>query len=89
MHKRVAELKQHYDQRLNEVLNILNKGRMSAYQVASQITWDLTYAAWEQFPLEQRWFATGEAISHLEHLRLKNRVRRFQNQEKLLFELIA
>ncbi|TEB12946.1 MBL fold metallo-hydrolase [Pelotomaculum propionicicum] len=89
VHKRVAELKQHYDQRLNEVLNILNKGRMSAYQVASQITWDLTYAAWEQFPLEQRWFATGEAISHLEHLRLKNRVRRFQNQEKLLFELIA
>jgi glyoxylase-like metal-dependent hydrolase (beta-lactamase superfamily II) len=87
--KRIAELKQHYENRLNEVLNVLNNGRMSAYQVASQITWDLTYTSWEQFPLEQKWFATGEAISHLEHLRQMNKVRRFQNKENLLFELIA
>lgn len=87
--KRIAELKQHYENRLNEVLSVLNNGRMSAYQVASQITWDLTYNSWEQFPLEQKWFATGEAISHLEHLRQMNKVRRFQNKENLLFELIA
>ena len=82
-------MKIHYQNRLDEVLNVLNKGRMSAYQVASQITWDLTYNSWEQFPLEQKWFATGEAISHLEHLRQMNKVRRFQNKENLLFELIA
>lgn len=87
--KRVAELKRHYHNRLNEVLNVLSNGRMSAYQVASQIAWDLTYTSWEQFPAEQKWFATGEAISHLEHLRQTNKVRRLQNKENLLFERIA
>lgn len=88
VHKRVAELKQHHENRLNEVLNVLNNGGMSAYQVAGQITWDLTYASWEQFPMEQKWFATGEAVSHLEHLRQINKVRRFKNEGILLFERV-
>lgn len=86
VHKRIAELKRHYEKRLHEVLTVLGDDVMTAYQVASGITWDLTYTSWDQFPLEQMWFATGEAISHLEHLRHQNKVRRLDCEGTLLFE---
>lgn len=88
VHKRIAELKRHYDNRLHEVLTVLGDEVMTAYRVASGITWDLTYTSWDQFPLEQMWFATGEAISHLEHLRQQNKVRRFECEGTLLFERV-
>lgn len=64
VHRRIAELKKHHDDRLNEVLRILRKGPANAYQVAAQMTWDFA-GFWEQFPLSQKWFAAGEAIAHL------------------------
>ncbi|MFX4262801.1 MBL fold metallo-hydrolase [Pelotomaculum propionicicum] len=88
VHKRIAELKHHYENRLNEVLTVLGDEIMSAYQVAAGITWDLSYTSWEQFPLEQMWFATGEAISHLEHLRQQDKVRRLECTGNYLFERV-
>ncbi len=85
--KRIGELKQHYENRLNEVLNVLSKGRMTPYQVAGLITWDLNCSSWEQFPMEQKWFATGETISHLEHLRHLNKVQRLRNNGNHFYEL--
>ncbi len=85
--ERIAELKQHYDNRLQEVLSVMADDSMSAYKVASRISWDLPLA-WDQFPLQHLWFATGETISHLEHLRLQNKVRMLEHKETLLFELM-
>ena len=65
---RIGELKKHHARRLNEVLTILKKGPMSAFQIASQMTWDIVCDSWDQFPVAQKWFATGEAISHLRYL---------------------
>jgi glyoxylase-like metal-dependent hydrolase (beta-lactamase superfamily II) len=65
---RIAELKQHHANRLKEVLTILEEGPKSAFQVASRMTWDLKAKSWGQFPVAQKWFATGEAISHLRYL---------------------
>ncbi|MDD4767790.1 MAG: MBL fold metallo-hydrolase [Desulfotomaculaceae bacterium] len=87
VHKRIAELRRHYDHRLHEVLTILEDGLMNAYQVAGGITWDLSYT-WDQFPLQQMLFATGEAISHLEHLRGQNKARRLECEGTLLFERV-
>ena len=47
VHNRIAELKRHNDNRLHEVLTVLGDDTMSAYQVASGITWDLTYTSWD------------------------------------------
>ena len=41
---------------------------LTAYQVASRMTWDIKADSWEAFPLNQKWFATGEALAHLEYL---------------------
>ncbi len=88
VHKRINEIRQHHDIRLIEILNILYKGKMNAYQVASKMTWEVTYSSWEQFPVTQKYFATTEAISHLNYLCKKNMVRQINNNEEKLFELI-
>ncbi len=65
---RIEELKQHHTHRLNEVLDILEKMPQNAFQVASRMTWDIKAESWNEFPIAQRWFATGEAIAHLRYL---------------------
>jgi glyoxylase-like metal-dependent hydrolase (beta-lactamase superfamily II) len=74
--RRIAELKRHHEIRAAEVLSILRKGRQTAYQVASQMTWDIDCRRWEDFPLPQRWFATGEALAHLQYLQGEGKVLR-------------
>jgi glyoxylase-like metal-dependent hydrolase (beta-lactamase superfamily II) len=73
---RIEELKQHHADRLTEVLSILNRGGLNAFQVASQMTWDIVSESWDQFPVAQKWFATGEAISHLRLLEEEGRLAR-------------
>ncbi|NLJ76141.1 MAG: MBL fold metallo-hydrolase [Peptococcaceae bacterium] len=87
VHRRIGELKQHYENRLGEVLTVLQSGMKNAFQVAGGVTWDIP-CAWDRFPLQQLWFATGEIISHLEHLRQRNKVRRLEHGGVLLFELV-
>ena len=63
------------------MLVILGKGPMSAFQVAAHMTWDIACESWDQFPVTQKWFATGEAIAHLRYLEDESRlVRRKENQ---------
>lgn len=62
---RVGELKQHHAIRTAEVLEVLEDGPLSAYEVAAGMSWDIPLESWEDFPIVQRWFATGEALSHL------------------------
>lgn len=66
--RRIEELKEHHRARTQEVVEILRCGELNAYQVASRMTWDISYESWEEFPVPQRWFATGEALAHLLYL---------------------
>jgi hypothetical protein len=84
---RIAELKMHHAQRLNEVLTILQKGPLSAFQTASQMTWDIDCDSWDQFPVAQKWFALGEAISHLRYLEEAGRIVRTMVDETTKFSL--
>jgi glyoxylase-like metal-dependent hydrolase (beta-lactamase superfamily II) len=74
--ERIAELKKHHSNRAEEILVILSKDPRNAFRVASEMTWDISYESWEQFPLAQKWFATGEAIAHLRYLEEKGRISR-------------
>ncbi|MBU2621733.1 MAG: MBL fold metallo-hydrolase [Proteobacteria bacterium] len=71
---RIDELKQHHEKRAGEILDILKKGSGSAFEVASLMTWDIKFDSWNDFPVAQKWFATGEAISHLRYLEEKHLV---------------
>jgi glyoxylase-like metal-dependent hydrolase (beta-lactamase superfamily II) len=72
--ERIRELKHHHRKRAEEVLSILEKGNKNAFQVASQMSWDIICESWDMFPASQKWFATGEAIAHLKYLEEKQQV---------------
>lgn len=78
--QRIAELENHHEQRLDEVLKILKGSSLSAYAVASRMTWDIR-GTWDKFPVAQKWFATGEAISHLRYLEEECKIRRINGAE--------
>jgi glyoxylase-like metal-dependent hydrolase (beta-lactamase superfamily II) len=86
--RRIEELKQHHAVRAGEIRSILKEGRQSAYQVASRMTWDISCKHWEDFPISQKWFASGEALSHLQYLHGENGVRREQEDGKIYYSLI-
>ena len=85
---RIQELKHHHADRLAEVLTILSRGGMNAYRVASQMTWDIDSESWDQFPVAQKWFATGEAISHLRYLEEEGKLVRKASGEIRLYALV-
>ena len=73
--QRIDTLRNHHIKRLEEVEAILGNGTpMSAYEVASRMNWDIKAENWEAFPIAQKWFATGEAISHLRLLENAGRI---------------
>jgi glyoxylase-like metal-dependent hydrolase (beta-lactamase superfamily II) len=65
---RLKELFNHHLTRCHEILQILNKHPLTPFHIASLMHWDLHIATWEDFPFAQKWFATGEALSHLTFL---------------------
>jgi glyoxylase-like metal-dependent hydrolase (beta-lactamase superfamily II) len=87
--QRITELKKHHEVRANEALSILGKGEQSAYQVASQMTWDIDCEVWEDFPLPQKWFAAGEALAHLQYLQGQRKVKRELRKGKAWFSLAS
>jgi glyoxylase-like metal-dependent hydrolase (beta-lactamase superfamily II) len=85
--ERIQELKDHHEKRLDEIISILRNGRKNAFQVASQMTWDIIYDSWNLFPVSQKWFATGEAISYLKYLEEKGMIRKEMLKQKIEFSL--
>ncbi len=87
IHKRIGEIKQHHRERLDEVLKILEAGRRNAFQVAGKMSWDISVSSWDLFPLAQKVFAVGEAVTHLEYLRHTGRIKRTETNGKVFYEL--
>ncbi|MFC2046973.1 MBL fold metallo-hydrolase [Chloroflexota bacterium] len=87
--KRIQELKCHHQTRADEVLSILRYERKNAYQVASQMTWDVTHKSWDLFPSEQKWFAFGETMAHLKYLEEKGNIRRELGGRNITFHTVG
>lgn len=85
--QRIKELKNHHRQREAEILDLLADHAADAFQLASRMSWDLGLC-WQDFPVFQRWFATGETLAHLKYLESKKLISRFQNGEKIIFTAI-
>ncbi len=68
MTDRIEELRAHHDRRLSEVLDNLGEDWTTAYSMAQLMTWKIRCKSWEDFPEPQKWFATGEAVAHLQYL---------------------
>jgi len=84
---RIRELQRHHRARADEILEILKSGGRNAYQTASCMSWELDCDSWDEFPLIQKMFATGEAIAHLTYLAEKGLVRKEQQEREMIFSL--
>ena len=51
------------------------------------MTWDIACESWDLFPVTQKWFATGEAISHLRYQEDEGRIGRKIVDQNILFAL--
>lgn len=71
---RIRKLRNHHQQRLQEVLSLLTKDGQTAYEVAARMGWNLACNSWELFPITMKWFATGEALSHLIYLEEEGKI---------------
>jgi glyoxylase-like metal-dependent hydrolase (beta-lactamase superfamily II) len=85
--ERIQELKYHHQERLDEIISILEKGSQNAFQIASQMSWEIVYDSWDLFPVTQKWFAIGEAISHLKYLEEKRIIQRDMEGQTIIFHL--
>ncbi len=81
--KRIDELKAHHMERLEEVRTIISQKSCDAYETASRMTWDIEADSWEDYPVAQKWFATGEAISHLRYLEQEHEIEKIHGEERI------
>jgi glyoxylase-like metal-dependent hydrolase (beta-lactamase superfamily II) len=85
-HERISQMQVHHHQRANEAVAALMKGSKDAYEVASLIPWSIIdFEGWEAVPLLQKFFATGEAFSHLKYLEGKGRVMKEIQDRRLVY----
>ena len=74
---RIEQLQAHHRFRVDETRQTVRRfpGR-TAYEIAAHLTWDIRARDWRHFPLNQKWFAVGETIAHLEYLMEEGQVGR-------------
>jgi len=83
--QRIEQLKSHHKRRAAEALLALGPKGRTAYEVAPLMTWDFSVKNWKDWPIVQRWFATGEALAHLKFLVKEGRALQIEENGKILF----
>jgi len=86
LQRRIQEIVDHHNRRKGEVQQAIAKEPHNAYEISSQITWDIGLT-WEQFPALQKRFAVMETIAHLECMRWEGTVRRMDKGNFILYEM--
>ena len=84
---RIAQLKNHHQARLDEVLRSLQNGEKTAYEIAPLLSWDIESKPWATLPAIQKWFAFSETLAHLRHLEKRGKVRKCFRMAKAYYSL--
>lgn len=84
--ERVDFLTEHHMQRLEDAMRVVRREPgLNAYQIAGRMTWSIRSRNWQDFPLTQKYFAVGEALSHLDYLERRGRIIRQEEHGKLVY----
>ena len=79
----------HHRQRANDIISVLAEADRNAYQVASRIPWSVVdNGGWETLPLLQKFFAAGEAFSHLKYLEERGYLLKKMRNRTLVYSLV-
>jgi len=82
---RICELLEHHRQRADEAFAILGDGPKNGYQVAARMSWDMVYKSWADVAASQKFFATGEALSHLRYLECKGLIHSATKDDNIIY----
>ena len=89
-HGRVRALKEHHSRRLEECRQVISRlGQARLYDIAGNMTWKIRSADWDSFPPAQRWFALGECLSHIDHLKRTGQITEHQKDGAVWYEAAA
>lgn len=68
--KRIDEIIKHHHLRLEEITNAMdfNRNDYTIRDISKNISWKIRANSWDDFPKPQKWFATGETMSHMDYL---------------------
>lgn len=83
---RAEELRGHHEARLAGARRIVEGAPgLTAYEIAGKMRWSIRARSWDDFPLTQKFFAVGEALSHLDWLELRGGVTRRAERGKIRY----
>lgn len=86
VYERIAQIQKHHDYRINQTYEIIrsNPG-LNACEIGAKMTWSMRGKNWDEFPIQQKWFAIGETISHLDYLVLRGKIIRHDEKDIIYY----
>lgn len=82
VYERIDQIKVHHNHRLAQTLSIIkNEPHLNACEIGARMTWSMRGKNWDEFPIQQKWFAIGETISHLDYLIRRGKITRHTDSE--------
>ncbi len=82
---RINEILEHHDRRKEEILRLLQHQSRAAYDISSQVSWDIPALGWDDYPPQLQRIAITETIAHLEYMRWEGRVNRIEQNGLVLY----
>ncbi len=83
---RIEEIINHHNRRKSEIHQVIAKEPHNAYEISSEITWDIGLS-WEHFPSLHKRAAVMETIAHLECMRWDGKVQRIIKDDSVSYGL--
>ena len=86
VYERIRQIEEHHDRRIHQTLSIIREEPgLNACQIGARMTWSMRGKNWEEFPIQQKWFAIGETISHLDYLLKRGMITRHDEKEIIYY----
>ena len=84
---RTAEIMQHYEQRQNEIIRVLNGNLKSIYQIATELSWraEVGGVALQELPIWDKRMAIRKTAAHIRFLTLQDRIGKVDRDGVSLF----
>lgn len=87
--QRIQALKEHHAARPGEILRIVrDHPGITGYTVASMTKWSARGHTWQEFSLNQKWFAVSETLVHLQYLCNSGLIKRIKEDKYIYYPVL-